>query len=103
MRTDPALWTLELIYQDAARADVVEPTPPTTPDKAVAALKETIQDVGFESTARMAHSNRPAAKWTVSVEDLGKMDFRQVVQVVDPLQLFEELCPDGQIPVRRGN
>ena len=51
----------------------------------------------------MAHSNRPTAKWTVSVEDLGKMDFRQVVQVVDPLQLFEEGCLGGQIPTRRGN
>ena len=43
----------------------------------------------------MAHSNRPAAQWTVSVEDLGKTDFRQVVQVVG--------CPGGQISVRRGN
>ena len=43
----------------------------------------------------MAHSNRPAAQWTVSVEDLGENGLRQVVQVVR--------CSGGQIQVRRGN
>ena len=56
---------------ELARVDVVEPTPPATLDQAVAALKESIEDVGFEVTVRMAPSNRPAAQWTVSVEDLG--------------------------------
>ena len=75
MWTDLALWTLELIYHNAARVDVVEPTPPVTPDQAVAALKESIEDVGFEVTVRMAPSNRPAAQCTVSVEDLGRVAF----------------------------
>ena len=39
--------------------------------EAVAALKEPIEDVGFEVTVRMAPSNRPVAQWTVSVKDLG--------------------------------
>ena len=56
---------------ELARVDVVEPTPPATPDQAVAALKESIEGVGFEVSVRMAPSNRPAAQWTVSVEDLG--------------------------------
>ena len=39
--------------------------------EAVAALKEPIEDVGFEVTVRMAPSNRPVAQCTVSVKDLG--------------------------------
>ena len=54
-----------------ARVDFVEPTPRATLDQAVAALKESIEDVGFDVTVRMAPSNRPAAQWTVSVEGLG--------------------------------
>ena len=44
---------------ELAGVDVVAPTPPTTPDQAVAVLKESIEDVGFGVTVRMAPSNRP--------------------------------------------
>ena len=40
---------------ELARVDVVAPTP----DQAVAVLKDSIEDVGFEVTVRMAPSNRP--------------------------------------------
>ena len=55
---------------ELAQVDFEEPTPPATPDQAVAALKESIEDVGFDVTVRMAPSNRPAAQWTVSFEVL---------------------------------
>ena len=52
-----------------ARVDVVAPTLPATPDQAVAVLKESIQDVGFE----------------VTVKSLLLL----VSQLIDPLRLFE--------------
>ena len=51
---------------ELAQVDFEEPTPPATLDQAVAALKEPIEDVGFDVTVRMAPSNRPATQWTVS-------------------------------------
>ena len=57
MSTGPALWTQDNLPMKLARVDVVAPIPPATPDQAVAFLKESIEDVGFEVTVRMAHSN----------------------------------------------
>ena len=67
---------------EQAQVDFEEPTPPATLDPAVAALKESIEDVGFDVTVRMAPSNRPAAQWTVPFEVLG-MTCGSCVSTVD--------------------
>ena len=44
---------------ELAQFDFEEPTPSATPDQAVAALKESIENVGFDVTVRMTlHSGR---------------------------------------------
>jgi len=67
---------------ELAQVDFEEPTPPATLDQAVAALKESIEDVGFDVTVRKAPSNRPAAQWTVTFEVLG-MTCGSCVSTVD--------------------
>ena len=69
----PALRSLLGVFQKIeklAQVDFVEPTPPAKLYQVVAALKESIEDVGFDVTVRITLSNRPAARWTVSFEVL---------------------------------
>ena len=61
-RALPALQGLLGVFpkiEELAHVDFKEPTPPATPDQAVAVLKESIENVGFDVTVRMAlHSGR---------------------------------------------
>ena len=63
-----------------AQVDFVEPTPPVTLGQAVAALKESIEDVGFDVTVRMAPS--PLHSGRFSFEVLG-MTCGSCVSTVD--------------------
>ena len=77
-RALPALqgvWGVFPKIEELAQVDFKEPTPPAPPDQAVAVLKESIENVGFDVTVRMA-------QWTVSFEVLG-MTCGSCVSTVD--------------------